>query len=124
YTVIVELRMPEGHIAMATLTNSVYGHSPVANDQAIFWGDKGTLVYNSNWGAAPPDLRLFRKDTAEWDDLPVPAALLTSQPHVEDAIQRYWNQLFREFVNDIRAEGSSGYPTFHDGYVAMQIIDA
>lgn len=124
YTVIVDLRMPEGHTAVATLTNSVYGHSPVTNDQAIFCGDEGTLVYSSNWGAALPDLRLFRKDTGEWENLHVPASLLNSQPPVGDAIQRYWNQLFQEFVDDICGTGSSGYPTFHDGCVAMQIIDA
>ena len=32
--------------------------------------------------------------------------------------------MFREFVADIRAEGYSGYPTFHDGCVAMEIIGA
>ena len=29
----------------------------------------------------------------------------------------------REFVADVRGEGYSGYPTFHDGWVANTIID-
>lgn len=124
YTVIVEVRMPEGHIANATFTSSLYGQSPVAGDLTTFCGDAGTLAFNSDWGVAPLDLKLYRKDRAAWEDLQVPASVLTSQPQVEDTIQRYWNQLFREFVADIRAEGYSGYPTFHDGWVAMEIIDA
>lgn len=124
YMVIVELRMPEGHTAQATFASSIYGQSLVAGDTATFCGDAGTLSFNSDWGAASLDLKLYRKDTGVWEDLRVPDSVLVSQPQVEDTIQRYWNQLFREFVADIRGEGYGGYPTFHDGRVAMEIIDA
>lgn len=124
YTVIVELRMPQGHVAGATCSDSIYGQSPLPGDLIAFYGDEGTLTFNSNHGAALLDLRLYRKATATWESLRVPDAVLAAQPQVEDTIQRYWNQLFREFVADIRGEGYSGYPTFSDGWVAMEVIDA
>jgi hypothetical protein len=34
-----------------------------------------------------------------------------------------WNQLFREFVADVRGEGYAGYPTFHDGCAAAEIVE-
>jgi predicted dehydrogenase len=124
YTAIVELCMPEGHTAQASFVSSIYGQSPNTGDLAVFCGDAGTLVFNSDWGAAPLDLRLYRKTSGAWEDLRVPDAVLAAQPPVEDTIQRYWNQLFLEFVADIHGEGNAGYPTFHDGWVAMEIIDA
>jgi hypothetical protein len=39
------------------------------------------------------------------------------------SVQRDWNQLFREFVADIRGEGYSGYPTFRHGSTACEVID-
>ena len=43
-------------------------------DLAIFCGDEGTLAFNSDWGAASLDLKLYRKDRAAWEDLRVPTS--------------------------------------------------
>lgn len=84
--------MPEGHTAQATFTSSIYGQSAVVGDMATFCGDAGTLIFNSDWGAASLDLKLYRKSTTAWEDLRVPDAVLAAQPQVDDTIQRYWTQ--------------------------------
>lgn len=57
-----------------------------------------------------------------WDPIEAPDDLSESfcnqAPH-----QGCWNELFREFVDDIRGEGNASYPTFYDGWVHSELID-
>jgi hypothetical protein len=43
---------------------------------------------------------------------------------VQDAVQRSWNLFYRAFVADVQGSERSDYPTFRDGWAAMEIIDA
>ena len=41
----------------------------------------------------------------------------------QDTVQGCWNELFREFVDDIRGQGNTSYPTFYDGWIHTELID-
>ncbi|HWQ12082.1 MAG TPA: Gfo/Idh/MocA family oxidoreductase [Roseiflexaceae bacterium] len=122
-TVIIDLLMPEGHTARVVFLSSTYGNSPETG-RLTCYGDAGALTFNPSWGELICELRLFRKDRAAWEDLTVPDPVMATLPPVEDGVQRCWNMLFREFAADVRGEGYAGYPTFRDGWVAAEIIDA
>lgn len=59
--------------------------------------------------------------SSEWNDIEVPVKLADSFP--EDFVQGCWNQLFDDFVAHIRGDAGGRYPTFHDGWVAAELID-
>jgi predicted dehydrogenase len=40
-----------------------------------------------------------------------------------DPVQHGWDRLTAEFMSDVRGLGSSGYPTFRNGYAANKVID-
>ena len=87
------------------------------------------LVVNGASGAlhlieGEDHLRVFDRQRGEWEDLAVPEAITAALPRDEDGMQRCWNQLFREFAADVRGEGSAGYPTFQDGWVATEVMEA
>jgi hypothetical protein len=65
----------------------------------------------------------FDSVTKTWQALSVPSQVTASLPQVNNYVQRDWNHLFRDFVADIRGEGNSGYPTFHEGWLHNEIID-
>ena len=53
-----------------------------------------------------------------------PDAITASLPAIEDNTQRNWTQLAREFVADIQGEGMAAYPSFWDGWIYQEIVDA
>ncbi|UCH27873.1 MAG: hypothetical protein JSV66_09615 [Trueperaceae bacterium] len=53
----------------------------------------------------------------------MPQQFIDALPKREDAVFRDWNQLFREFVADVRGEGFAGHLTLRDGWVDNEIID-
>jgi predicted dehydrogenase len=120
YSMVVDLRMPQGHSARATFQMSGCGTSSFAQQIALY-GDGGTLVF----GHGHHDELVRRYDPARevWEDLPAPEGLLISLPAVAEPVQRAWNQFFREFVADIRGLGIPNYPTFHDGLIASEVIE-
>lgn len=120
YTVVLQLAMPDGKLASALFQASgggVHRHP----DYLAFYGITGTLWLTGP--NAPDCLHHFDTERQEWRDVPIPQDVIAALPQAEAFEQRDWNSLFREFVADIRGEGSAGYPTFRDGWIAAEIIE-
>jgi predicted dehydrogenase len=121
YTIIVQLRLPQGEIANACFRGSMLGALP-QGDYLVFHGEEGSLYVTGN---LPGDdhIQCFMRGRGTWEEVPVAPEVAAPSP-VQDDSQRAWNQFFREFVADVRGEGYAGYPTFHDGCTAAATIDA
>ena len=119
-TIMLQLRMPDGHMANVLCHGSGTANSPQPEHWA-FYGDKGTLFLTKTNDVER--IQHFDKATAEWQDIPIPQTIIDSLPQIADPVQRNWNQLFKEFVSDVRGEGYAGYPTFRDGWIASEVID-
>ena len=119
YTALVEIGMPDGNSAVVLFQNSAQSVGNFAS-YAAFYGSKGTLRINSE---EPKRIMLATTEHPEWKEMPVPQTIIDRLPAVSDHVQRDWNQLCREFIGDIRGQGYAGYPTFHDGWIAHEVID-
>jgi predicted dehydrogenase len=120
YTVLTQLQLPNGQRASALFQLSDMATSPYP-EYLAFYGTQGTLVLTGP--NAPDRIQRFDLERQAWEDVPIPQTVITSLPQIEDGGQRDWNQLFREFVADVRGAGYMGYPTFHDGWVCAEIIE-
>src|SRR5688500_9761388 len=87
-----------------------------------FFGTEGILRLR---GPFWPDgtIEHFAPARGAWVEVTTPQAVIDALPPVEDAGQRNWNLLYREFVADVQGEGYAGYPTFRDGWVAVEVMD-
>jgi hypothetical protein len=121
YTVMAQLQMPDGGTVSALFKASTMATGRHASYLA-FYGEQGTLHLSGPF--APNRIEHFDNVMGTWQELTVPAQIINALPQVENHVQRDWNQLCREFVADIRGEGGTIYPTFHDGLVHNQVIDA
>src|SRR5205085_12048845 len=120
YTVLLQLKTPQDQTVSALFQSSAASTSRQENYLALY-GTKGTL-----WLTGPnsPDtIQHFDQDKQAWQNLPLPQRVIDSLPQVEDIAQRDWNQLFRDFVADVRGEQFAAYPTFRDGWVAAEIME-
>lgn len=121
YTVITQIQMPDGGIASGLFKSSAMAQGRNAGYLAVY-GERGTLHLSDRFG--PGKLEHFDIAKGEWQELSVPPHIVEALPQVENHVQRDWNQLCREFVADIQGDGETTYPTFHDGWVHNQVIDA
>jgi predicted dehydrogenase len=123
YDVLLQLRLPAGHTAAARVTLIEGSHSPYPNYVAVH-GSAGTLLLSGAPGALWPEGAMQRFDAASsrWEDLAI-APSVGAAPPMEDAVQRQWNRFFAEVVADVRGQGPGGYPTFRDGWLAVEVID-
>ena len=121
FTVMTQLQLPDSHTTSALFKTSGMSVSQHPN-YAAFYGSKGTLYLSGSvW--ASEHIQHYDQESQEWRDITVPKEVIKSLPQVEDRVQGGWNQLFLEFVADVRGEGHAGYPTFHDGWVAAEVIE-
>jgi predicted dehydrogenase len=95
------------------------------------YGEEGSLHYAGgvHFGvrsdtAARPYISRATLHSREWMDEPVPERVFQSLPQIGDDLQRDWAALAREFVADIRDEPHSPYPTFRQGWINQEIIEA
>jgi predicted dehydrogenase len=121
YTVLISVQMPDGTEASALCKASSLAESR-QGDYLTFYGDKGTLHLSGAWRHTK--IEHFDFESGEWRELTVPNRIIAAVPQLEDFVQRDWNQLCREFVADIRGSGATTYPTFYDGWIHNQVIDA
>jgi predicted dehydrogenase len=121
YTVITQLRMADGGVVNALFQASVMATGRNANYLA-FYGEQGTLHLPGAVG--PTSMEHYDIRTGKWQELHAPASITQALPQVEDGVQRDWNQLVRQLVADIQGEGDATYPTFRDGWIHNQVIDA
>ena len=121
YTVTLQLRMPAGHVANVLLRGSTLGTAPRPEFLAIH-GDGGSLSMVGSHGQ--DDLiQLHLAGQEGWTEVPIAPEITATLPPVPDLVQRCWNQFFREFVADVRDGEYSGYPTFADGCLAVEIME-
>jgi hypothetical protein len=115
------VEMPDGRLVSTLFKGSGRAVSRAANSLALY-GERGTLHLS---GEAIEHVRIEHYDAVAntWQELAIPAQVTAALPQVDNYVQRDWNQLCREFVADIRNEGNSGYPTFHEGWLHNEIID-
>jgi predicted dehydrogenase len=121
YTVMAQLRMPDGNDVNALFRASMFGTTPHP-EYLAFYGDAGALYMRGEHGD-PDTIQRFVIERETWEEAPIPLDMIAALPAAEDLVQRCWNQFFREFVADVRGEGYAGYPTFHDGWTAAEIIE-
>jgi predicted dehydrogenase len=118
-TALVQIVMTDGNQAFVLFQGSVLSIGNYSSYIALY-GTKGTLKINFG---DPNKILLATTEFPEWKEMPIPRNVLDRLPAAVDIFQRYWNQLCREFVDDIRGKGYAGYPTFFDGWVANEVID-
>ncbi len=94
------------------------------------YGEEGSLHYN--WvvdpGTGPTRIQPYVSRAAfaseEWHDEPVPERILESLPRIANGLHRDWATLAREFVADIRGQPHEPYPTFRQGWIFQEIVEA
>jgi predicted dehydrogenase len=116
YSVMLRLSLPSGERLSARFTGSLTSKAQNPEYMVIF-GTKGTLMLTGQSGTEELQHYDFGRDS--WEQLTIPR----SGADPEDTVQRNWNRLVGQFVADIRGDAHSYYPTFHDGWVAAEIID-
>lgn len=90
-------------------------------DYIAIYGREAAIYIEGHYGHGPLFLHPHR---GEWEEIPLPAHIVNSQPDIADDTQRNWTILAQEFVADIRGEGRSDYQTFKDGWIYQEIIKA
>ena len=121
YTVITQLRMADGTLANALFRGSSLGVTPQP-EMLAFHGETGSLVMSGRLGM-DERLQLFVKTLQSWEEVPIPSEIIAALPSSPDPVQGCWNQFFREFAAHVRGEAYTGYPTFHDGCTAVEVIE-
>ena len=115
-TVIVGLQRADGTDIRAIWHVSPFASSRNADHLALA-GSEGTLhLTGFPWHHK---LEHKRTGTDDWVDVPISPADGTTDP-----VQHGWNRLSEEFILDVRGQDDPDYPTFRDGYIANQIMDA
>ncbi len=122
YTVLVRLG-PVG-TERDRSTSATFRHSALAlgklTDYVAFYCEKGTIHIDGAYAqgdihVATDGKTWVRQQVAQEDDSPL-------RTDVDPTFDN-WNKLARDFVDDIRGRGYSGYPTFRDGWIYQQVID-
>lgn len=121
YTVQLKIRPQREHFQPVSALFRHGGlHPRFQQDYVAIYGSDATLFIEGAY--AQGKVHLFRRGES-WQELDVPTAIVDSLPDIEDHTQRNWTQLAREFVADIRGEGTAPYQTFYDGWIYQHIID-
>jgi predicted dehydrogenase len=121
YTVMAQIGLPDGAAANALFRGSTFGATPHP-EYLAFYGDAGAL-YMSGEHSIDDRIQRFVLEQQAWEEVPIPPEVIAALPPTEGGVQRCWNQFFREFAADVRGEGYAGYPTFRDGWAAVEIVD-
>lgn len=132
-TVVVRLGEP-GARPEDTISASIYCCSSIrARDGRTItvYGDEGSLHYDwmldpATNAACPAQPYVSRTSFAsgEWRDEPVPGRILERLPRIAHALHRDWAALVREFVADVLGEPHDPYPTFRQGWIYQELVEA
>jgi predicted dehydrogenase len=120
--VLLRLRTPNGDLINTAIRISLHVATRHPHYLTLS-GTEGVLELAPQQIFWPTQIHHYHPQNNTWTELAVPAEILQAAPQVENLTQRDWNQLFREFAADIRGEGYCGYPTFHNGWLACEVID-
>ncbi len=121
YTILARLQLPDGGTAEVLFQASEMATGRYPNSLA-FYGSKGSLQLGGYFFSET--IEHFDRTQQHWQEIQIPDEVSRLLAWTEDPVQSAWHQFIREFVADVRGEGYSGYPTFHDGWVANTIIDS
>jgi len=121
YTILGRLQLPAGGTADVLFQASEMAAGRYPNSLA-FYGSKGSLHLAGAFFSET--IAHFDRAEQRWQEIQIPDEVSQLLAWTEDPVQSAWHQLMREFVADVRGEGYSGYPTFHDGWLANTIIDS
>lgn len=122
------------YTVMARITPGFEHHQPVsalfkhgglqprfADDYVAFYGSDAALHITGAYAQGPVHIR---KCGGDWEKVPLPKHIKEFVPAIDDDTQRNWTVLAREFVDDIRGNGNTGYQTFREGWIFQEVVDA
>jgi predicted dehydrogenase len=122
YTVLARIQ-PEAPISQPV--SALFKHSGLQpryqNDYIACYGSEAAIFINGSYAQGP---LYYCQRGGAWQEIPVPQHITQTLPDIDDDTQRNWTQLAREFVADIRGEGSADYQTFRDGWLFQEMIEA
>lgn len=121
YTILARLQLPASGTADVLFQASEMATGRYPNMLA-FYGSKGSLHLAGAFFSET--IEHFDRTQQHWQEIQIPDEVNQLLAWTEDPVQSAWHQFMREFVADVRGEGYSGYPTFHDGWLANTIIDS
>ncbi|SIN99921.1 Gfo/Idh/MocA family protein [Vannielia litorea] len=120
YTVLARLESPLARQPVSVL----FKHGGLVprfhEDHIVFYGTGGAIYIKGHYGSRELYLRGANGD---WQEQALPEEIAARLPQVEGETELCWHILARDFVDDIRGEAVSPYPTFRDGAEYQQIID-
>jgi len=120
YNVTAKIESPFAKKPVTALFKHGGLHPRFREDYIAFYGSEGAIYIKGHYGGGP--LYLFGKDKT-WTEIRLPADIANDVPNTEGDTERNWQYLIREFVNDIRGDQVSPYPTFREGAQYQQLID-
>jgi hypothetical protein len=117
-----------------TITARIYCSAVVEAEEErtlTVFGDAGAVKYvelrqSSAPGARPRERFVARLNTSTygWERDEVPARIYASLPRLDNDLHRDWAALVLDFVADIKGEPFAPYPTFREGWVIQQVVEA
>lgn len=117
-----------------TVTARIYCSAVVeAEEERILTilGDAGAIKYVELRKSSVPDGRprehfvaRLNRSTSEWEREEVPARIYADLPRLDNELHRDWAALALDFVADIKGEAHPAYPTFREGWVIQQVVEA
>jgi predicted dehydrogenase len=121
YAVMIRFGLPPGGEVTARFYGSLSSKSQ-DGEHFILYGTKGTLVIT---GRGEKELHHYDFLRDSWTSLPITAASNDVAQQGEGGDEQHnWNRVFQRFVADVRGEPAEFYPTFEDGWLAAEIIEA
>lgn len=120
YTIMARLQMPDGGVASVLWQASEMASGRHPNS-LTFYSSHGALQLTGYF--FPETVEHFDSARQYWQEIQIPDEVSSLLAWTEDPVQSAWHQFMREFVADVRGEGRSDHPTFHNGWVANTVID-
>jgi predicted dehydrogenase len=120
YTILTRIQDPDGH----NLSASFHAGSRDPNPGHLsIHGETGSLrMIGSVTPGSGREITYCKAGGSEWDQMNVPDDVFESFAG-QESVQGRWDELFREFVDDIKGQGHASYPTFYDGLLHAELID-
>jgi predicted dehydrogenase len=111
FTVMTQLEIPDAPPASALfqLSSRAVNHLP---NYLAFYGTSGTLQLNGPFFS--DQMQHYSHETEAWQEIPIPES---------GGSDVRWAYFYRQFVADIQGKDYAAYPTFHDGWIANEIIE-
>lgn len=90
------------------------------DDHIAIYGTKGAIFLKGHYGSGA----LYQHDGTSWSETPTPAEIVDAMPQGLGETEQCWHVLADLFVRDISGETVPPYPTFAQGSLYQNIIDA